>query len=254
MKFKHIRHATSLLYYANITLLIDPVLADAKAYPPIPNTPNQQANPLIGLSTPLEELLSADVVLSTHIHNDHFDQTALATMPKSIPILGQPVDALFFSQNHFTTFIPVDNTFIYKDIEITRVNAQHGTGEIGKLMGHASGYILKAANEPTLYITGDTVYNDSIRTNIETYQPEILIMNAGSPQFLEGDPIVMSIKDIETTMAVAPKSTFIIIHLDTFNHCIETRAIIHKHFDTERLSSLSVSKFYVPEDNEVLVL
>lgn len=253
MKLKHVRHATSLIHYANLKLLVDPVLADAKTYPAIPNTPNQQANPLTTLSTPIEELLSADAILSTHVHNDHFDQVALATIDKSMPILGQPFDLPYFTEKGFTSFISVTDTIQYKGIEITRVEAQHGTGEIGKLMGHASGYLLKAANEPTVYLTGDTIYNDSIQSNIEKHQPEILIMNAGAPQFLAGGPIVMSIADIEATIAVKPKSTFVIVHLDTFNHCIETREMIQHYFNREKLATLGVNQFYTPNDNETLL-
>ena len=40
MKFLHVRHATSLLTYGGIKILIDPVLADKGEYPPIDMTPN----------------------------------------------------------------------------------------------------------------------------------------------------------------------------------------------------------------------
>lgn len=222
MKLKHVRHATSLLDYAGIKLLIDPVLAD--------------------------------VVLSTHVHLDHFDTHAIELLAKNTPILGQPTDAEFFANNGFNAYKPVEQTTTYKDIEITRVNAQHGTGEIGKLMGHASGYILKAAEEPTLYITGDTIYNDSIKANMEAHKPDVLLMNAGSPIFLEGDRIVMNIEDIEATMAVNASLTFILVHLDTFNHCIETRAVLRDNFTPERLAHLGVrtEAFIIPEDDQVI--
>jgi hypothetical protein len=64
--------------------------------------------------------------------------------------------------------------------------------------------------------------------------------------------VVMNIMDVEKTLKVNPNLTFIIVHLDTFNHCIETREDIHEYFSPERLSEMAVKKFYVPEDNELL--
>lgn len=253
MKFLHVRHATSLLTYGGMKILIDPVLADKGEYPPIDMTPNQRPNPLVCLKTPIEDLLSCDVVLCTHTHNDHFDKKTIELLNKNKAIICQSDDVNTFVSYGFKNIIPVEKSLEYKNIKINRVEAQHGVGEIGRKMGIANGYILRAENEPTIYFLGDTIYNESIKKNIENFNPDILVINAGSPKFLSGSPIVMTIKDIEKTINVNPNLKFIIVHLDTFNHCIETREHIKNYFTLEKLSQLKVKEFYVLEDNTELV-
>ncbi len=252
MNLLHVRHATSLLYYADMKILIDPVLSEKESYPAIPLTPNRRKNPLVDLRTDMDTLFDINLILATHIHNDHFDQKAIELLSKNIPILCQPSDISALSSYGFLHLNPIKESLTYGAITITRVQGKHGTGSIGKAMGNVSGYILEADHEPTVYLTGDTIYYDEIRENIRNYQPDVLIMNAGSPKFLYSDRIVMNIIDIENTIKVKPDCIFTIVHLDSFNHCIETRADIREYFTADRLDTLGVKSFYVPEDNEFI--
>lgn len=252
MKLLHVRHATSILTYAGYRILIDPVFSQKESFTHIAMTPNRRRNPMVDLSTELEVLLDVDIILSTHTHNDHFDPKAKELLDKELPLVCQWKDAEQFQSLGFRNLNPVKDSIHYEGISITRVDAQHGTGVTLKAMGLASGYILKSDIEPTVYITGDTIYNESVKENIINYKPQILIMNAGSPKFLNSNPIVMNIMDIEKTLKVNPNLTFVIVHLDTFNHCIETREDIHEYFTSDKLNELGINRFYVPEDNELL--
>lgn len=252
MKFLQVRHATSILDYSGVKIIIDPIFNKKETLPPFPLTPNKRRNPIVDLSTPLDVLLDIDVVLSTHIHMDHFDDKAKELLDKKVDIICQSNNEDTIKSWGFMNVIPVTDETIYKNISIKRVKAQHGTGETGERMGISSGYILTAESEPTIYITGDTIYNDSVKENIERFNPKILIINSGSPKFLNSDPIVMNIMDVEKTMKINPSLTFIIVHLDTFNHCIERREDFFEYFSEERLAELSVNEFYVPKDNELL--
>jgi len=254
LKFLHVRHATSLLTYAGTTILIDPVFSEKGRFPPIPLTPSQRNNPLVDLITPLETLLHVDLILSTHTHRDHFDDRAREMLDKRIELVCQPADRETFEGWGFTHLLPVERSLTIRGIEIVRVLAYHGTGKTGEMMGPCSGYILSARDEPTLYITGDTIYHDAIRENIQTFLPDVLIVNAGSPKFLNSSQIVMNIIDVEETLKIDPTLTFIIVHLDTFNHCIETRDDMHCYFSPERLADLGVEKFIIPMDNEEIDL
>lgn len=252
MKLLHVRHATSVLTYAGLRILIDPVFAEKEAYPVIPLTPNRKRNPLVDLNTPMDILLDVDLVLVTHTHNDHFDDKAMELLDKKLPLICQSEDYNNLRSKGFQEVIPIKDTVSYKDITVTRVSAQHGTGLAEKAMGTTSGYILQAEAEPTVYFTGDTVYNETVRDNILKFKPKALIMNAGSPKFLNSDRIVMNIIDLEATMTVNPKLVFVIVHLETFNHCIETRADIHEYFSADKLMELGIGHLYVPDDNELL--
>lgn len=252
MKLLHVRHATSILNYGGLRILIDPVFADKESQPAIPLTPNRRKNPLVDLTSAMDILLDVDVILSTHLHRDHFDEKAKELLDKNLPVICQDNDTESLRTSGFLNIIPVTDTIKYNNITITRIEAQHGPCPIGKAMGPASGYVLEAENEPNIYITGDTIYNDTIKDTIIKFMPEILIINAGSPKFLYSERIVMNIIDLENTLKVNSELTFVIVHLDTFNHCIETRKDIHEYFSRKKLEDLRVRRFYVPQDNEWL--
>ena len=82
MNILHVRHATSLISYAGLKILLDPVFAKKETAPAIPMTPNRKRNPLVDLSTPIETLLDVDVLLDTHTHGDHFDSEAMELLDK----------------------------------------------------------------------------------------------------------------------------------------------------------------------------
>lgn len=254
MKFLHVRHATSLITYNKTKILIDPILAEKASYPPVPLSPNPKPNPLTDLSTPIENLLNCNAVLCTHTHFDHFDKKAAELLDKDIDILCQKDDNNTFISYGFKNIIPIENSLSYKGITIQRTYAKHGKGIVGKKMGPASGYILSAKDEPVIYFLGDTIYTDTVKHNIEKYNPDIVVINGGSAKFLYSSAIVMTIKDIEKTLKVNPKIKFIVVHLNTFNHCIETREIINNYFTKEKLNELNVQNFYVPNDNEEINL
>lgn len=71
----------------------------------------------------------------------------------------------------FTKTLPIDKHLTIKSIEIHRVPGQHGTGHISELMGTSSGYVLRTFNEPTLYITGDTIFYEEVKTTLNKYKP-----------------------------------------------------------------------------------
>ncbi len=54
-------------------------------------------------------------------------------------------------------------------------------------MGAVSGFVLAAAGEPTLYIAGDTIWCEEVRTALEQHQPDVVVVNAGAAQLAEGD-------------------------------------------------------------------
>lgn len=252
MNLLHVRHATSVINYGGKKILIDPVLAQKEAYPAIPGTPNQRRNPLVELSTPLANLLQVDMILSTHTHKDHFDDLALELLDKSLPLVCQSEDSSVFERAGFQEIYPISDYVQFGNLTITRVKAQHGLGAIGSKMGIASGYILKAEGEPTLYITGDTVYTKEVKENIEKFQPQVFLINAGAPRFLLGQHIVMNLKDVEAAIKVKPNAIFLIVHLDSYNHCVETREKASAYFNQQRLIQLGVKRLIIPCDNEFI--
>jgi len=247
MRLRLIRHATLVIEYNGRKLLVDPMLGDAGAQRPIDNSPNPRNNPLVALPMPATELIKGiDAVLVTHTHRDHWDAPAAQLLTKYLPILGQPEDEQRFRSEGFTNVPPVGKSAKWNGIEITRTGGQHGTGEIGKKMAPVSGFVLDSKGEPTLYIAGDTIWCDEVQTALDSFHPEVIVVNAGAAQFLEGDPITMTADNVITTCQHAPNSHLIAVHMEAINHCLLTRADLAFQLEAARM----IQQVAIPEDGE----
>lgn len=252
MRYTLLRNAAALLSYGGSTFLVDPALDPAGARPPVANTPNQRPNPLVELPVGWEKVVAAaDALIVTHLHMDHFDDTAARVLDRSLPLFGQPEDVERLAAKGFMDLRPVDPELGFAGVRLVRTPAEHGTGEIGRLMAPVSGFVLSAPGEPALYIAGDTVWCDAVATTIAKHRPDVIIVNASGARFLEGDPIVMTAEDVAQVHAAAPDATIIVVHLEAINHCLETRA----HY-RERLPALGVDMDHIriPDDGETVVV
>ncbi|MCY1692306.1 hypothetical protein OVA29_18580 [Exiguobacterium sp. SL14] len=68
-----------------------------------------------------------------------------------------------------------------------------------------SGLVLTHPDEPTLYIAGDTIWCDEVAHAIEQHTPDIIVVNSGAAQFLTGEPITMSRRDLLAVHEAARK-------------------------------------------------
>ncbi|BCU81644.1 MBL fold metallo-hydrolase [Polycladomyces abyssicola] len=239
MKIKLIRHATFQIRYAGVELLVDPMLSKAGSLPPTTNTPNQRSNPLVSLLHP-------DVILLTHLHRDHFDDEAVNRLPKHIPILCQPPDQESLHKKGFMDVRPINKQVSYKGIRFSRTGGQHATGEIGQKMGPVSGFVLQAQGEPSLYLTGDTIWCPEVETALMTYRPEVVVVFAGAAQFLTGDPITMAKEDVRKLRQAVPNSEITVAHMEVWNHCLLTREELKRDLADQGL----IEGVWVPEDGE----
>ncbi|MFD0620956.1 MBL fold metallo-hydrolase [Paenibacillus sp. GCM10027629] len=224
MNIQLIRNATLWLEYAGAKILVDPMFSDAGANPPIINSNNDRRNPLVPLPAEVAAWQHPDLMLVTHLHQDHFDTAAVTHLPKSTSVLCQPGNEDQIQSHGFTDVAPIDTTLAWKEITIHRTDGQHGTGEIGQWMGQVSGFVLQAANEPTLYIAGDTIWCDDVVQALDAYHPDVTIVNAGGAKFVTGDPITMNEADVIAVCEHAPYTQVVAVHMDAINHCHVTRA------------------------------
>lgn len=249
MEIQLVRHATLLVTTVAGKILVDPIFGDAGVMPPIDNSANDRRNPLVNLPVSVAELNNVAAVLLTHTHRDHFDSAAAAGLPKDIIVFCQPEDEQKLRDYGFTIIRPIDNVMEWNGLRIIRTGGEHGTGEIGKLMGPVSGYILEQQGEPTLYITGDTVWCQAVEQAIKRYQPQVIVAFAGAAQFVGSDPITMSAEDVTRVCRQAPLAKVVAVHLEAFNHCLLTRQELTKSLLREGLDK----QVAIPLDGEVLI-
>ncbi|PEA93710.1 hypothetical protein CON66_22835 [Bacillus cereus] len=248
MDIRLIRNATLVVHYADKKFLIDPFLADKGSIPPFPNTPNQDMrNPLVSLPISIEEIIQVDAVIITHLHPDHFDEVAKKVLPKDIKIYAQNEhDIEAINKEGFHNIESLQHVTNIEEIKLFKTNGQHGNGEITKFTGEVSGIVFNHPDEPRLYVAGDTIWCNDVQQAIDTHDPEVIVINGGAAQFLEGGPITMTKEDIYDTKQAAPQAKIIVSHMESLNHCLLTRKELNDFIDEKGLSNTIL----VPSDGE----
>jgi L-ascorbate metabolism protein UlaG (beta-lactamase superfamily) len=245
MRLRLIRNATLHVRMAGKRLLVDPMLDPAGARPPVEDTADPRRNPLVELPEPAEVVVTGlDAAIVTHLHRDHLDDTAVALLPKDLPLFGQPEDAETLRGRGFTDVRPVGDAVEWEGLRIARTAGRHGTGAIAEAMAPVSGFVLAAEGEPVLYLAGDTIWCDEVAAALDEHRPAAVVVNAGAARFLEGDPIVMTADDVVTVARYAPGARVVAVHLEAINHCPLTRADLHQRLHDEGLTE----RVTVPED------
>ncbi|WP_373895209.1 MBL fold metallo-hydrolase [Virgibacillus natechei] len=255
MNIQQIRNATLVVEYAGKKFLIDPMLAEKGAFPPFgpavgfPDAPRQdQNNPLVDLPTSIDQLINnVDAVILTHLHPDHYDDAAKEALPKGVKMFVQNgEDAQVVKNDGFQNVEILQLDTVFEGIQLTKTKGEHGRGKVLELAGNVCGAVFKHSNEKTLYVAGDTVWNDKVQDEIETHKPEIIVVNAGDNQFNEGGSLVMGKDDVYEVYKAAPNARIITVHMEAVNHWSLSRDELRGFINEKGISS-NVS---VPEDGE----
>ncbi|GMG74881.1 MULTISPECIES: MBL fold metallo-hydrolase [Priestia] len=250
MKITHIRNATLLVEYGGKTFLIDPMLAKKGTYPPFPNSIRQdQNNPLVSLPLSVEEIIEGiDAVILTHLHLDHFDDAAKQALPNDIKMFVQnEEDAAVVRADGFKNVEVLTKNTVFEGIQLSKTKGEHGRGEILKRTGLVCGVVFKHKSKKTLYVAGDTVWYSAVEEEINTHQPDVIIVNGGDNQFLEGGSLVMGKEDIYEVHKVAPHATILSVHMEAVNHWALSREELKSFINEKDMAS----RVFVPDDGEV---
>lgn len=245
MQLQLIRSATLRLEYAHRTFLIDPYLADKHSRPSFTGA---SLNPLVDLPCPPQEVIAGvEMVLISHLHSDHFDPAAQELLPKDLTLYCQPQDKAVIEAKGFRNVVPVLDTVNWQGITITRTACQHGSGKVLQEMGTASGFVLKAEHEPTVYWAGDTIWCEAVAKVIEQTKPDIIITHSCGAMW--GDRVLI-VMDAVQTIAVcraAPNSTVVATHMDSLDHATITRQALREFAEA---NGVGPEKLVIPLDGE----
>jgi L-ascorbate metabolism protein UlaG (beta-lactamase superfamily) len=252
VRLRLIRHATLRVELAGRKLLVDPMLDEPGARPAVANTENDRRNPLVPLPLPVADVVAGiDAVIVTHLHADHLDGAAVEALDPGLPLFCQPEDEPALHERGFTDLRPVDEAAPFGDgLVISRTAARHGSGEVGERMAPASGFVLAADGEPTLYVAGDTIWCDEVAAAITAHGPDVTVVNAGAAQFVEGGPITMNAADVIDLAQGVPSTQVVAVHMEAINHCLLTREELRHHLRRMGLAAWVL----VPEDGEEIVI
>lgn len=133
--------------------------------------------------------------------------------------------------------------------QIIAVPAQHGHSWMHRFMANGAGLHLNIPGEPSIYISGDTVFTDDVRRALTEFRPDIAVVAAGSASLDVGGPILMPMKEIIDFVKQSPNKV-IANHMDALNHCPTTRIKLKSELEKNDF----LSKTFIPDDGETLNL
>ncbi len=208
--------ATVLIRYAGFTILTDPnfLHRHEKVRLGYGLSSRRLTNPALEL----DDLPPIDLVVLSHLHEDHFDREVERRLDKSLPIVStanatKALAAKGFRATH--TLATWETLTVVKGdarLRVTAAPGRHGPGVLAKLLPSVMGSVLDFGwtngVQPLvrLYITGDTLVFDELREIPQRY-PEIdlALLHLGGTRGL-GLLLTMDAKQgVEALRIVSPK-------------------------------------------------
>ena len=210
--------ATVIIEYAGFTILTDPNFLHKGEHVRLGYglRSKRKTNPAIEI----EALPPLDLILLSHLHEDHFDRVAEAKLDHSTPIVTTRHAAKSLKKKGFTSTHAL-NTWeslrVVKGSSVLRISSmpgQHGGALFSKLLPPVMGSFLEfetAAGKSLLsmYITGDTLIHKDLK-EIPLRYPEIdlALLHLGGTRALgvlvtmDGKQGVEAIKLLSPTIAI----------------------------------------------------
>ncbi|GCE04691.1 MBL fold metallo-hydrolase [Dictyobacter aurantiacus] len=190
-----IGNATILLRYAGFTILTDPNFLHRGDHVHLGY--GMKATRLHNPAIDLAELPPLDMVLLSHLHEDHFDRGVARDLDKGTPITTTPkaADALR-KKMHFYRLYPLDTwqTLTLEKgeqrLNITAMPGKHGPGPLNPLLPPVMGSMLEfevpGHKALRMYITGDTLMHKRLREIPKRYHDiDIALLHLGGTRLLK---------------------------------------------------------------------
>ncbi len=263
MKIHQLRNATFVIESNEKNILIDPMLGAKGSLPPFARKRfTSFKNPLVDLPPNADSILDKVTnCLITHSqkfgikalqHTDHLDMPGEDFLrAKNTPIATLARDAKVLKKYglNIQTELEYWKPQPLLGGEIIAIPALHGHSWVQNLMANGAGYLLRLPNEPSIYISGDTVYTPNVERALQEFKPDIAVMASGTATLDISKPILMPIDELVQFVRTAPGKV-IANHLEALNHCPTTREQLKQELESNGL----LSKVYIPNDGETITV
>ncbi|HGM4888909.1 MBL fold metallo-hydrolase [Stenotrophomonas maltophilia] len=258
VSIQQIRNATIKVTYGGQVFLVDPMLARKGTYPGFAGTYRSHLrNPLVELPESVESVLAGvDAVLVSHTHLDHWDNAAQKEIPKSLPMFVQnDADAALLRKQGFKDVRILDANTVFNGVRISKAGARHGSKEmyaipeVAKGLGATMGFVFQQAGLKTVYVAGDTVWEAEVRSTLEAFKPDVVVLNTGDAR-LDGfnTGIIMGKEDTLRVHQMSPNARIVAVHMDAVNHMSVSRYDLQDYVIENGIESSVV----IPQDGEVI--
>ncbi|WP_295895051.1 MBL fold metallo-hydrolase [uncultured Vibrio sp.] len=263
MKIHHLRSATFVIESNNHFILIDPMLGKKGSLPPFSMLRfKSQRNPTVDLPDNASDILAKVThALVTHSrtmgirllqHTDHLDSEGERLLiQNNIPVITPSRDKAYLEKIGITVSDGIEDwqTLAFLGGKITAVPAQHGHGWIHNVMANGVGFFIELPGEPSIYISGDTVFTHDIKHALTVYQPDFTVVATGEAQMDVGQPLLMSGSEMFEFIKRSPGKV-IANHMEALNHCPVDRDTLKQSLNKQGL----LDKVLIPEDGESITL
>ena len=256
MQITQLRNATLVLEAAGHRLLVDPMLAPAGAIPALKYaTRSRRRNPLVDLPASTDSALAGvSGALITHCQKGHFDHLDRAgsrwLRERAVPVWCAPDDQAFLRRRGLNAnAISAEGEQTCWGAEVQLVPCLHGRGVIGSLMAHGVGYSIRWPDQPSIYLTGDTILSPELEAFVVQQQPDIIVAPAGGARFDVGGEIIMGVDDILGLLRIA-KGRVVANHLEALDHCPVSRRQLRDAADSAGLGQ----RLLIPDDGQCINL
>src|SRR6476646_2292331 len=217
--------ATVILRYAGFTILTDPNFLHQGDHVHLGYglRSARVTNPAIEI----EELPPLDLVVLSHMHEDHFDRIAEQKLNKTLPIVTTQHATEKLQKKGFQAAYPLNSwetmTIVKGGVQlrITAMPGRHGPGALATLLPPVMGSLLEFQNSDgqhlfRIYITGDTLVCEEIKEIPQRYpEVDLALLHLGGTKVM-GVLLTMDGKQgVEMVKLIAPK-TAIPIHYNDY--------------------------------------
>lgn len=248
MELKLLRNATLKIRIADRTILVDPFFAAKES---MESFAGRSRNPLVDLPIGPDEILEGvELIIVSHLHEDHFDSVAQARVPKDLRVICQPGDEGKIREFGFLDVTPLLGELDWNGIKLVRREGRHGFGSIVDRMGPVMGFTLEAPGEPKVYWSGDTVLYPAVEETIRTANPDVIVIHPCGALW-DGEAIAMDAAQAVAVCRLAPRAVVVATHLESLDHATVDRAQLRQH---ALANGISTDQLRIPGDGEMLRL
>ncbi len=219
--------ATVLIRYRGLTIMTDPNFLHKGEHVHLGYglTSQRRTNPAIDF----DKLPPIDLVILSHMHDDHFDKLVQEKLPRNTPIVtnkeaSEALKRLGFTQRFaLSVWDRLEVTKGDARVRITSAPGRHGAAGVAVLLPKVMGSVLDfGANADTpdyrMYISGDTLVYDDIQTIPQRFPGiDLALLHLGGTRILGVFKVTMDGKDgVQMLQVIRPKKA-IPIHYDDYD-------------------------------------
>ncbi|MDR0360672.1 MAG: MBL fold metallo-hydrolase, partial [bacterium] len=193
---------------------------------------------LAGPAIPADRIGPVDAVLLSHDHHaDNLDRSGREFLSRAGRVLTTRAGAERLGGNA-VGLEPYETVELERregsPVRVTAVPAEHGDAEVAPRNGPVIGFVLQAADAPSLYVSGDNASVDVVQDIVDTLGPlpaAVLFTGAANVPEVHGDVrVTLTAGDAVRAARILDAEAVIPIHNHGWRHFTETAGDVQEAF------------------------